>query len=165
TPDGVTGGDSGPGEQLGGYEFGLFANAARHRCLVFMWFRGGRLVSGMRGPVGRGWWSVAGGPVVWACGRWAGGVGVWPVGRGCGRVASSWGHARPQVMRSCTSPIYLACILDTRCGRPPNRSFKPALRYGSVHGFLSARRLDRAGSGGEARGSGEKSALRLERAR
>src|SRR5699024_3320013 len=117
TSDGVTGGDSGSGEQLGGDQFRLFANATRHRCLVFMWFRGGRLVSGMRG------------------------------------------------LGSCTSPIYLACILYTRCGGPANRSFKPALKYGSVHGFISARRLDRAVNGGEARGSGEKSALRLERAR
>src|SRR5699024_2535967 len=40
--DGVTGGDAGSGEQLGGDEFGLFADVSGHRCLVFMWFRGGR---------------------------------------------------------------------------------------------------------------------------
>src|SRR5699024_1164437 len=61
--DGVTGGDAGSGEQLGGDEFGLFADVAGHRCLVFMWFRGGR------SPACAARWAETGGPVVWACGQ------------------------------------------------------------------------------------------------
>src|SRR5699024_2042209 len=78
--DGVTGGDAGSGEQLGGDEFVLFADVAGHRCLVFMCVMGGR--------------SPA------CAARWAGGGDPWPVAarvrglRSCGRApAQSILHA------------------------------------------------------------------------
>src|SRR5699024_4875678 len=69
--DGVTGGDAGSGEQLGGDEFGLFADVSGHRCLVFMWFRGGRspACAARWAETGDPWPVVVGVRVLRLCGR------------------------------------------------------------------------------------------------